>query len=212
MQQIKLTLYIFLGFLYVVQAQNFHFNTYTTVNGMPSNEVRDIVRDTFGFLWIATDNGLLRFDGTSFKAFHHSIGSQYGRSFCQVKGGFLYSHDAGISFIQPNLDKPSIRTYLKASIDATSNELYYPDKLFQQTDGSIWISQLNGSLRKIKEGQVKDFFSTAKQIDNTNKNTLSSNIVVEVNQQHIWVAKTSGELYFLMKIPKVCNGKGVLLK
>jgi ligand-binding sensor domain-containing protein len=32
--------------------------------------VDDLFRDSEGFLWIATYNGLDRFDGTNFKVFH----------------------------------------------------------------------------------------------------------------------------------------------
>lgn len=35
-------------------------------NGLPSNLVYDITQDENGFLWIATDNGVARFDGTKF--------------------------------------------------------------------------------------------------------------------------------------------------
>ncbi|RZL21635.1 MAG: hypothetical protein EOO96_24245, partial [Pedobacter sp.] len=44
-------------------------NTFTTDHGLPSNHVYDIVEDNTGFLWIATDNGVCRFDGKYFQKF-----------------------------------------------------------------------------------------------------------------------------------------------
>ncbi len=38
--------------------------------GLPSTLVNDILQDRYGFVWLATDNGISRFDGTSFKVFH----------------------------------------------------------------------------------------------------------------------------------------------
>lgn len=40
---------------------------YTKDNGLPVNAVTDLAIDEEGFLWIATHDGLLRFDGLSFK-------------------------------------------------------------------------------------------------------------------------------------------------
>ncbi len=40
---------------------------YSTDNGLPSNAVADIKQDSYGYLWIATWNGLSRFDGFSFR-------------------------------------------------------------------------------------------------------------------------------------------------
>jgi signal transduction histidine kinase/ligand-binding sensor domain-containing protein len=43
--------------------------TFTTNDGLPSDHVYDAVEDAKGFLWIATDNGVARFDGKYFKNF-----------------------------------------------------------------------------------------------------------------------------------------------
>lgn len=44
-------------------APDFKFLHYTTDNGLPSNCIRDICQDDQGFIWFATDGGLVRFDG-----------------------------------------------------------------------------------------------------------------------------------------------------
>jgi ligand-binding sensor domain-containing protein/two-component sensor histidine kinase len=43
--------------------------TYTTREGLPSNNIYLTRIDSKGFLWVATDNGLARFDGKRFKVF-----------------------------------------------------------------------------------------------------------------------------------------------
>ena len=40
---------------------------FTAEDGLPSNECHDIVQDSLGYIWIATDRGLSRFDGYGFK-------------------------------------------------------------------------------------------------------------------------------------------------
>lgn len=44
---------------------------YTTTNGLLSNHIESMVQDEQGYLWIATVNGLQRFDGHSFVNFRH---------------------------------------------------------------------------------------------------------------------------------------------
>ena len=45
---------------------------YTIDEGLSQNSVNDVVVDSDGFLWIATYDGLNRFDGYNFEHFHHS--------------------------------------------------------------------------------------------------------------------------------------------
>lgn len=48
---------------------NFSVINYTTKNGLPENNVQTIFMDKEGFLWASFGNGLLRFDGRSFRKF-----------------------------------------------------------------------------------------------------------------------------------------------
>ncbi len=45
---------------------------YTSANGLPQNTARDLLYDEDGFLWIATDNGLARFDGQRFRVYNNA--------------------------------------------------------------------------------------------------------------------------------------------
>ncbi len=42
---------------------------YTSGSGLPNSQIKNIYQDTDGFVWIATENGLARFDGMDFTAF-----------------------------------------------------------------------------------------------------------------------------------------------
>ncbi len=55
---------------YDLQAQEAEYNykqQFTIDDGLPSNECHDIVQDSKGYIWIATDRGLVRYDGYSFR-------------------------------------------------------------------------------------------------------------------------------------------------
>lgn len=49
--------------------ENIKFHHITTADGLSSNQVNYIMRDSRGFIWFSTSQGLTRYDGYSFKAF-----------------------------------------------------------------------------------------------------------------------------------------------
>jgi diguanylate cyclase (GGDEF)-like protein len=87
-----------------VSAQEFSFNRYTQVSGLRNLGIEQLLADRNGDLWLATDGGLYRYDGTSFNSYDKSRGipadatmavaaSPAGRIFTRVDAG-LYSGDA----------------------------------------------------------------------------------------------------------------------
>lgn len=54
--------------------QDYTYFNYTIENILPSSEVYHIYQDKSGFIWFATDNGVVRFDGGDFITFNKSNG------------------------------------------------------------------------------------------------------------------------------------------
>jgi signal transduction histidine kinase/ligand-binding sensor domain-containing protein len=77
------------------------FEVWTVDNGMPENEIRGITQTPDGYLWIASFNGLARFDGIHLTLFNREtpglLSNQFG-TMLQGKGGDLWldSVDRGI--------------------------------------------------------------------------------------------------------------------
>ena len=72
--------YIFLGvilFNTVVTAQTFSSKNITANDGLPSNAIRAIYKDSRGYMWIGTDGGLCRYDGKQFKVFNETDGLKH---------------------------------------------------------------------------------------------------------------------------------------
>jgi ligand-binding sensor domain-containing protein len=51
------------------QSNPYHFSTYTAGHGLSNNTINCITKDSRGFIWIGTTEGLNRFDGTRFVSF-----------------------------------------------------------------------------------------------------------------------------------------------
>lgn len=84
----------------------------TTENGLPSNAVYDIYQDKLGFIWIASDAGLSRYDGFEFITYTNDEQSsrsgsniredKYGRIWYQNFDGFLFYVENGRLKSMPN--------------------------------------------------------------------------------------------------------------
>ncbi|WP_448698303.1 two-component regulator propeller domain-containing protein [Mucilaginibacter sp. AW1-3] len=56
--------------------QELNFTSLTTKNGLSSNGVNAILKDSYGWVWFATTDGLDRFDGTNFTVYRHVDGDE----------------------------------------------------------------------------------------------------------------------------------------
>lgn len=54
------------------KSDNYWLTHYTAENGLPQNSIKSIARDEAGFFWLATEDGLVRFDGRHFHNFTKS--------------------------------------------------------------------------------------------------------------------------------------------
>jgi ligand-binding sensor domain-containing protein len=172
-------------------AQNLHLTYFSETNGLLSNQVRHVVHDSMGFLWIAGDAGLLRFDGVNFSNYSQQVPSRYGHYLCNTPEGLLLSHDAGISLIKPGLDTSMISLLWPASIDPDEEALYYPGRIFRQKNGDVWISQPGGRISRYSGGQKKDFTSPALPSDHS----LVSAFFAEPENGPLWIAFSDGRIF-----------------
>lgn len=53
------------AFLSLYSQQN-TVQLFNTDNGLPQNSVKDIIKDQYGFIWLTTENGVVRYDGLNF--------------------------------------------------------------------------------------------------------------------------------------------------
>ncbi|MCF6270955.1 MAG: SpoIIE family protein phosphatase [Melioribacteraceae bacterium] len=54
--------------------QNYHFKKFSASEELSNTNVEDFFQDSYGFMWIATDDGLNRYDGNSIKIYKNKQG------------------------------------------------------------------------------------------------------------------------------------------
>lgn len=55
-----------------MNVSEYHVQNFTADNGLPQNSVKGIAQDNNGFIWLVTENGIVRFGGNNFFTFDNS--------------------------------------------------------------------------------------------------------------------------------------------
>lgn len=96
----------------VAYGQDPYYKVIDKTAGLPSNAIYDLFQDSRGFMWIANDNGLTRYDGyqfitytsdkQTFRAGNEIKEDKYGRIWYKNFDGFLYyiEHDTLRALVQ----------------------------------------------------------------------------------------------------------------
>src|SRR4051794_25567138 len=74
MKRVVLAVLLLLSVPALARAERLPFRVFTTADGLAGDAVRHLLRDSRGFLWIATSSGLSRFDGQAFRNYDSAEG------------------------------------------------------------------------------------------------------------------------------------------
>src|SRR5437870_12839429 len=88
----------------VAQAERLPLKSYTTADGLADNGINRIVRDSRGFLWFCTAEGLSRFDGYSFTNYGTAEGLPHPHvnDILETRGGgYWVATNAGLVRFNP---------------------------------------------------------------------------------------------------------------
>ncbi len=96
----------------VAQSERLPIKIYATADGLPNNEVNKIVRDSRGFLWFCTADGISRFDGYGFTNYGTSEGlpHPYINDLLETRAGeyWLATNGGLVRFIPRGIPRPGI--------------------------------------------------------------------------------------------------------
>ena len=80
----------------------YHVDSWTTENGLPQDNISNVCQTEQGYLWLATLDGLVRFDGVRFVTFDRSNtpgieGNRFTSIYCTGEGFWASSETSGVS-------------------------------------------------------------------------------------------------------------------
>jgi ligand-binding sensor domain-containing protein len=156
--RITWTLGILLIVLQTVKGERLPIKTYTSADGLAHNVVNRVDRDSRGFLWFCTREGLSRFDGYSFTNYgiEQGLPSAIVNDLLETReGDYWVATAAGLCRFNP-LGRPQPTTNNPGDTPNPMFTVYYPDEdarskvilsLFQDRAGVIWCGTGNGLYR-----------------------------------------------------------------
>jgi len=172
-------------------AQTAYLPHYTTKNGLPSNNCYYTLQDKKGYLWIATDAGVSRFDGSVFENFSVDDGlpdnqvlqlreDSKGRIwFLSLNGQLSY-------FYNGKIYNPSNTLSLK---QLTFNAVIV--SFFEDSEGKIWFGT-NKNIIGVWDGKKLIKYSS------TDINNQYANAFIQEDQQgNIWAYSTEATFLFI---------------
>lgn len=129
------------------QPQYINPEVFNEVNGLPNNEVRCLLKDSKGYLWVGTIYGLAKYDGNKFSVFKHQSdknsisGDVITAIFEDNKGNILVGAN-GLSVLER---KTGLwKNYLHDPIKQFSVSNPYISSIAQENDSIYWIIASNG--------------------------------------------------------------------
>lgn len=71
-------------------SQDLEFKNFSNDEGLSNNYVRFIYQDSYGYVWIGTNEGVDRFDGKNFLSLKKEINSNIATSICQINNTIMW--------------------------------------------------------------------------------------------------------------------------
>ena len=137
--------------------QSFQQIVYGVEEGLPTHLVKCSAFDQYGFLWIGTDEGLIRYDGRDFEVFPNATPSRYVKQIKKLDDGSLYvASDLGITRIVAGIDSVSFIQVISGRRTMVDEHLWYPKNLFQDRHKNIWVAEPQ-SIVKLTQGKLKRY-------------------------------------------------------
>lgn len=185
---------------------NFIVNQYTQKNGLPQNSVNQVHFDKNGFLWLATEAGLVRFDGSVFKIYNPQNSIIFNERIRWILPTFdkqLLVADAGGNFIKiennllHHLDKvaptPNLIN-LKGGLPTLPNFLKLK-QLFKHTNSKFDFSAIN----IIPHNQNTSYILGKKYIYKFNDDIITDSVLLPAQVSISYFFKVGAHYYLATK-------------
>ena len=127
--------------------------TWRMEDGLPENRVRSVIQTRDGYVWVATFNGLARFDGVDFRVYD-TVKTPELRD-CAIR--VLFEDSRGVLWLGHH--NGQLTTYAAGHFTTVSPLEGWPnlevDSLGEDREGQVWVMNRDGWLAGFKEGRAE---------------------------------------------------------
>lgn len=187
--------YLFILFLFFagdVLPQQFEVHRFGIKEGLNIELTKALCQDDFGFIWVATDNGISRSDGYTFISYTSPPEISFGKALIKRKNGnLLLASDLGLFEITPFLDTARIKTLIPGTHEMKDKKVWFPKSVYESSDGTIFLSE-QGSIVRFRNGSFKRFILPKEEFS---YNFLRAHHFFELDNGELIVVSHNGGLY-----------------
>jgi ligand-binding sensor domain-containing protein len=189
----------------LTRAERLPIKIYTTVDGLAHNNINKIVRDSRGFLWFCTGDGLSRFDGYTFTTYGTDQGLPHREvtDFLETRSGeYWVATYAGLVRFNPKAP-PERRVVYANENGSRAGPMFTviaPDEgdryaraitvLLEDHNGVIWCGSFEGFYR-LERGQGR-FALRPVRMEMPAGEGQNINDLLEDKRGSLWIAAPSG--------------------
>lgn len=176
-----------------VTAQYYRAELYQVEQGLPTNLTKSISYDAHGFIWIACDAGVVRFDGKEFRHFNKVLPSNYAKHIIRRKNGdLLIAHDKGVTRIVSLPDTVAFSDWLVVTSEPHPRAITPPKALFEDSRQRLWVGEDQTVSCVRADGEVAHYFFT---IDDRTTSWNRSFSLAETSDGSIYAVSQRGNLF-----------------
>ena len=195
---IKTILFIIVFFPIITLSQEqYRFTNISTENGLSNNYIRFIYQDSYGYLWIGTNEGLNKYDGTNILILKKELPSNFTTSICETNDKKIWIGSiAGISiynpilnntdFLDPKIPFANQNIFCIVKSSANSFLISAQSGVYSINTKTLQYKKIQISNEHIKQiTQAPDgilFANTGKKIIQYNEKTKTSKIIFSLQQ------------------------------
>lgn len=180
--------FIMLSHNLIAQSPEYNFTNYTVLDGLSNDHVFCIFKDSRGFIWIGTENGLNRFDGYNFKTYYH-IASE-GQSLSNSNISSIYEDtyknlwigtSEGLNRYIPEFD----------NFERIKNKnCFHKDydwirSIYQDKHGTLWIGTSNLNIYNYEKHEITSFSKNSTSIRKNGIQLIP--FITEDNKNNLWI-------------------------
>ncbi len=179
--------------------QTILFNHFSAEYGLSQNYFYWILQDRKGYMWFATSNGLIRYDGYSFTTFHHEPGNKnslpdnYVIRLCEDSKGNIWMLTGDIlKLTKYNPQTGKFTTYRHDEKDNHSLPSNAVNCIVTAENGSLWIGTEDAGL--CRYDPAADYFIDYNK-DHLLPDTLCSKTIFSLLIDHkgsLWIGTNKG--------------------
>ncbi|HEY5825467.1 MAG TPA: ATP-binding protein [Cyclobacteriaceae bacterium] len=140
-----------------VTAQHYQYKQYRVENGLPTDIIKSIAQDSAGYFWIASDEGIIKYDGVNFTSYRKALHSQYAKGLVTTQSGrLLLFGDLDLIEIKRQKDTVLFQSIREGTRNRNDSMLWYPKSLYEDKLNSYWVSEPQ-SIVRLQDNHLERF-------------------------------------------------------